>query len=72
MANKNFQFLFSTNDLLLKIQVVDSGGKKYFKETCSVLNKKRIKKILKLISLKYNVNIPENLNEDIYGWENLD
>ena len=58
------QLVWSIADLILKIQITDSSGKKFFKGSCSILDKKKLNDIFKLLKMKYGLNIPKNLKED--------
>lgn len=67
MESKGQSLFWNFADLILKVQVIDQSGKKFFKESCNITNKKRLNEIFELLKSKYNLDIPKSLKEDM-GW----
>lgn len=58
---------YKVSEFILKIQVVDTSGQKFFKDSCSILNKKRLNDIFNILKKKYDISIPKGLIEET-GW----
>ncbi len=58
---------FQISDFILKIQIEDTSGKKFYKNSCSLLDKKKLNDIFSILKTKYNIPIPEDLIEET-GW----
>ena len=58
---------YKVSEFILKIQVVDTSGQKFFKDSCSILNKKRLNDIFNILKRKYDISIPKGLIEET-GW----
>jgi len=69
--NNNPQVLYQKSDLILKIQVVDNGRRKLFKAEVNMMDKVKVAKIFNLLRLKFNVTIPQDLKEEVSGWDKL-
>lgn len=69
--SKNPQLLYQKSDLILKIQVVDNGRRKLFKAEVNMMDKVKVAKIFNLLRLKFNVTIPQDLKEEVSGWDKL-
>ena len=48
---------YKVSEFILKIQVVDTSGQKFFKDSCSILNKKRLNDIFNILKKKYDISI---------------
>ena len=68
---KKPQLLYQKADLILKIQVVDSGRRKLFKAEVNILDKKAVADIFNLLNLKFNIGMPKDLKEELTGWDKL-
>ena len=67
MSNKSLM-VYSVADLILRVQVVDRGRKKVFKDECSINNRKELKRIFGVLKYKYDIEIKNQIKKDV-GWD---